>query len=161
MTHKCLCCAQPLSGKQKKFCSGKCRSIYHRYNPNENRKPQSRIFQETCEICDKPLSGRQRRFCSVDCKNAYHQMYSRQYMRGLARKLELVHLLGGECMRCGYNKNLAALSFHHVDEKNHTLDMRSLSNRTMSAVLEEFEKCILLCSNCHMENIIQISTWRR
>ena len=56
-------------------------------------------------------------------------------------------------MKCGYDKNLAALSFHHEDEveKNHQLDMRSLSNRRMEAVMREFEKCILLCANCHME----------
>lgn len=56
-------------------------------------------------------------------------------------------------MQCGYSKNLAALSFHHENEdaKSHELDMRSLSNRRMETVMQEFEKCVLLCANCHME----------
>ena len=54
---------------------------------------------------------------------------------------------------CGYNTNLAALTFHHVDsnEKNFKLDMRSLSNRKLEVVRAEVEKCILVCQNCHAE----------
>ena len=54
---------------------------------------------------------------------------------------------------CGYSKNFAALEFHHLDpvSKSFQLDLRSLSNRRWSAVLEESDKCILLCSNCHAE----------
>lgn len=106
-----------------------------------------------CIICEKLLSGRQTKFCSIDCKNIAHQSYERQYSRGVERKLTLVKMLGGKCGSCGYKKNLAALSFHHVeaDKKEHKLDMRHLSNRTWSAVLEEVSKCVLLCANCHME----------
>ncbi|HLV34546.1 MAG TPA: hypothetical protein VKY59_05520 [Spirillospora sp.] len=110
-------------------------------------------MRNTCEICGKALTGRQTRFCSIECKNQLHQAYPNQKKRGLRRKLELAQMLGGKCMQCGYDKNLAALSFHHEeeDEKNHQLDMRSLSNRRIEAVMREFEKCILLCANCHME----------
>jgi hypothetical protein len=54
-------------------------------------------------------------------------------------------------MRCGYNKNLAALTFHHTGEKNHKLDARNLSNRSIERVMKEFANCMLLCQNCHME----------
>lgn len=104
-----------------------------------------------CKICGKALTGRQTRFCSIECKNVYHQGYAGQRLRGVRRKLELVEKLGGKCSRCGYNKNLAALSFHHLADKNHKLDARSLSNRSMERILEEFEKCQLLCLNCHAE----------
>ena len=106
---------------------------------------------KTCKICGKPLSGRQTRFCSLECKNDYHQGYPGQRARGIKRKLELVRLLGEKCMKCGYNKNLAALSFHHTAEKNYKLDARNLSNRKLESVMEEFATCILLCANCHAE----------
>jgi hypothetical protein len=106
---------------------------------------------KTCKICGKPLKGRQTRFCSIECKNDYHQGYPGQRLRGIKRKLELVELLGGKCMRCGYDKNLAALTFHHTGEKNHKLDARNLANRSLKAVMEEFSTCILLCANCHAE----------
>jgi hypothetical protein len=56
-------------------------------------------------------------------------------------------------MRCGYNKNTAALQFHHInpEDKLFQLDLRSLSNRKWSEIETEAEKCILLCSNCHAE----------
>ena len=106
-----------------------------------------------CIVCGAVLTGRQTHFCSTACKNRYHQSYEAQKTRGLARKLRLVKAAGGRCVRCGYDKNLAALTFHHTDadEKSFKLDMRSLSNRKLEAVRMEVAKCILVCQNCHAE----------
>ena len=105
-----------------------------------------------CIVCGAPLSGRQTKYCSIHCKNKALQSYPAQKQRGLDRKLQLVRARGGCCSKCGYNKNLAALIFHHEgSDKEFKLDMRSLSNRTWDAVLAEAEKCILLCRNCHAE----------
>jgi hypothetical protein len=62
-------------------------------------------------------------------------------------------MAGGKCSICGYKRNLAALSFHHVEgnKKDFKLDARSLSNLTIKKIEEEFRKCTLLCSNCHAE----------
>lgn len=106
-----------------------------------------------CIICSKHLGGKQTRFCSIYCKNKHHQSYSSQKDRGVTRKLQLVQKAGGHCSICGYRKNLAALAFHHnkTSKKEFKLDMRSLSNRTLQAVMKEFNKCILVCHNCHAE----------
>ena len=110
-----------------------------------------------CVICKQVLTGRQRRFCSRGCKNAdtnhRHQNYASQQARGLKRKLELVSAAGGCCSSCGYDRNLAALTWHHLDagRKSFHLDLRSLSNRSEQDVLRELAKCILLCANCHAE----------
>jgi len=79
--------------------------------------------------------------------------YYYQRGRGLKRKLHLINLRGGECEKCGYNKNISAFDFHHMDPKNKDfkLDIRNLGNHSMSKILKEFDKCILLCSNCHRE----------
>lgn len=79
--------------------------------------------------------------------------YEYQKLRGLKRKLYLIDLRGGCCENCGYHKNLAALEFHHKDpkEKENQLDVRKLSNSTMDWILSEFEKCDVLCANCHRE----------
>jgi hypothetical protein len=60
---------------------------------------------------------------------------------------------GSRCEICGYASNYAAPEFHHVnpDLKKFQLDMRSLSNRKWSAVLDESLNCRLVCSNCHAE----------
>ena len=74
-------------------------------------------------------------------------------MRAISRKRELINLMGGKCSLCGYNKNYAALEFHHVDpsQKAFQLDARHLSNTAMDDIIKESEKCILVCSNCHKE----------
>ena len=79
--------------------------------------------------------------------------YIKQKERALTRKLEIIESKGGKCEICGYDKNISALEFHHLipTEKNFQLDSRHLSNTTMGKILEEAEKCILVCSNCHKE----------
>lgn len=79
--------------------------------------------------------------------------YEYQTMRALKRKFFLISLRGGKCNNCGYNKNLSAFDFHHIDPntKKTQLDQRSLSNSSMKIIMEEFEKCEVLCANCHRE----------
>jgi len=79
--------------------------------------------------------------------------YLKQKERALSRKLEIIRLKGGKCERCGYDKNIAALEFHHLDPsiKSFQLDSRHLSNTTKEKILEELDKCIIVCSNCHRE----------
>lgn len=116
---------------------------------------------KNCIICNQELSGQKKMYCSNNCKQKHHydrvkkqtNTYHSQTMRSYKRKLELVNLLGGCCKVCKYDKNLAALEFHHRDPsvKESQLDMRTLSNRSMSYILAEVSKCDLLCSNCHRE----------
>ena len=114
-----------------------------------------------CIECRQALIGRQIKFCSNACKqrNHYHRVrkqtntYHSQTLRGLRRKIRLVELAGGSCSRCGYHKNLAALQFHHISrsQKKFPLDLRRLSNSSWNRILEESQKCLLLCANCHAE----------
>ena len=114
---------------------------------------QHMLSAMNCIICWSMLSGKQRLFCSISCKNQKHQSYPSQKVRGFKRKLELIRRLGWCCVRCGYKKNLWALSFHHTDpsHKEFKLDVRSLSNRNMDRIEQEVKTCILLCHNCHAE----------
>jgi hypothetical protein len=110
-----------------------------------------------CSTCGSSLTGRQRRFCSLRCKNVdtnnRHQVYANQQQRGLVRKLAFMEAAGGRCMKCGYDTNLAALTWHHLDPatKSFSLDLRSLSNRSLTRIRRELAKCIVLCCNCHAE----------
>lgn len=79
--------------------------------------------------------------------------YDNQKLRGLKRRIELINYLGGKCCRCGYDKSIAALEFHHRDpeSKSFSLDMRKISGKSMDELKEEADKCDLVCSNCHKE----------
>lgn len=79
--------------------------------------------------------------------------YEIQKLRGLKRKYEAVLQRGRKCERCGYDKNLSALEFHHrnPEEKEFTLDSRHFSNTKIEVLQSELDKCELLCANCHRE----------
>jgi len=65
-------------------------------------------------------------------------------------KQQCVDYLGGKCSKCGYNKCIAALDFHHLDVTQK--DKTYVNNRMSFEKLKpELDKCVLLCANCHRE----------
>lgn len=114
-----------------------------------------------CIVCGSELTGSKKMFCSNNCKQKYHynqeksnpNSYFTQTIRGYRRKLQLIELKGGKCENCGYDKNIAALEFHHIDssQKEFSLDSRKLSNSKWESLVKEVNKCKLLCANCHRE----------
>jgi hypothetical protein len=114
-------------------------------------------MEYSCIVCNLPLDGKKKKFCSLKCKFAFtnnkHQNYISQQRRGYDRKAELIRLKGGSCEICGYEKNQAALCFHHRDPKNKAfqIDIRKCSNSSWDKLSEEASKCSLLCLNCHAE----------
>lgn len=78
--------------------------------------------------------------------------YKKIYIR--RRKVNLIKLKGGKCMRCGIEydgTNATMFDMHHRDplKKKMLLSMITLGNRAWAVILEEAKKCDLLCSNCH------------
>lgn len=81
-----------------------------------------------------------------------------KYLHGYARvkeyrkniKKRLILGFGGKCGRCGYNKCDRALEFHHIDprEKDFAISSKIASWKKLTS---ECKKCVLICSNCHME----------
>lgn len=65
-------------------------------------------------------------------------------------KEKAVEFLGGKCEKCGYDKCIAALEFHHLYGKDFGLSARGLT-RSWEKVEKELRKCQLLCANCHRE----------
>ena len=73
--------------------------------------------------------------------------------RGTERKKKLIELAGGGCVKCGYDKCDRALSFHHRDRKEKVFGLakNNLWSKSWDKILVEFNKCDLLCLNCHSE----------
>jgi hypothetical protein len=98
-------------------------------------------------------------YCGLDLvKEKSHienaNTWTRQKERHNRIKREFVELKGGKCELCGYNRNFAALQFHHIDpkEKSIPLDARSMGNISEERLRDEIKKCQLLCANCHIEH---------
>lgn len=73
------------------------------------------------------------------------------YERTKFLKIKAVERLGGKCQKCGYNKNMSALDFHHVREKADKVTRLIHTLSSWKKIKEEVDKCILLCANCHRE----------
>lgn len=155
----CVCCGKLLIGKQENYCSRHCLGKY----TSRNRVKNNMYNGNQCKGCDKPLLDTQRMFCSNKCKCAFNykmnktehnkNSYAKQRVRGIDRKKELIEFLGGKCNSCGYDNNLSALSFHHINPvtKLFSLEMRELAMKPVESLYDEVKKCKLLCANCHFE----------
>ena len=112
-----------------------------------------------CKYCSKQLIKNQTHFCSKEHKVLYYQLthscsaYPSQKIRRQQRKQLLVDRAGGKCVKCGYNNNLTALEFHHNNPvlKDFELNSGNCARKSLASLFKEADKCILLCSNCHME----------
>lgn len=66
-------------------------------------------------------------------------------------KKKSIDLFGGKCCICGYNKNYAALDFHHLNPDEKDPNMKNLFSFSWEKIIKELKKCILVCANCHRE----------
>lgn len=65
-------------------------------------------------------------------------------------KQRAVEMKGGECMKCGWSDDIAALTFHHRDPNVKEFTVSSYKTTNWDIYWKEIEKCDLLCSNCHL-----------
>lgn len=72
-----------------------------------------------------------------------------EYSRNL--KKEAVDYKGGKCNKCGYNKCLAALQFHHLNPKEKDFIISNKLTTSFKKIKNELDKCMLVCANCHFE----------
>lgn len=104
---------------------------------------KDKIINTNCSLCKKEIinNERNRRLCQC-CVTR---------VRRLRMKIKAVDYLGGECKKCGYNKSLSALDFHHLDANKKDFNIAKNSNKSWDFLKKELDKCVLLCSNCHRE----------
>jgi hypothetical protein len=88
------------------------------------------------------------------CKKCRSERVSKSRKEQI-KKLKL-HF-GGKCTKCGYNKYLQALDFHHLDPKEKEFGLgENRSGRSFKKMIEEASKCALLCCRCHREVHIEL-----
>ena len=80
--------------------------------------------------------------------------YLIQAVQKRRRKLreKAINYKGGHCQVCGYSNCLEALEFHHLhsDGKDFGISDKGYT-RSWQKIVEELDKCVLLCANCHRE----------
>lgn len=89
----------------------------------------------------------------------------------LKAKLKAISVLGSKCKNCP-ETHPAALQFHHRDPSTKSFSITTKQMTTPNRfpwdqILEEIEKCDLLCSNCHAKHhsswqdadIVELQDW--
>lgn len=62
-----------------------------------------------------------------------------------------VEYKGGRCAKCGYDKCMDALDFHHLNASDKSFGIAANLTRKWEDLQTELDKCVLLCANCHRE----------
>jgi len=99
-----------------------------------------------CEYHVCQNDARHRRYCSRSC-NTKHRIHKTRKLR----KQKAVDYLGGSCVRCGYNRCIEALHFHHTQGKNNSIGKMISNWKSWEVIENELNKCDLVCANCHHE----------
>ena len=82
-------------------------------------------------------------------KEAYKKKANDDHERN---RKDLKSLKINGCAICGYDRCRKALDFHHVDEKDKIFSINSYTmNYKTERIINELNKCILFCANCHRE----------
>ena len=99
-------------------------------------------------ITEHRINGEKRK-----CKKCDY-LYTKRYKE--KNKLEAISYGGGCCQKCGYDKCIDSLHFHHIDPSKKEFGIFESRPgykkvRNIELLKKEMDKCILLCANCHME----------
>jgi hypothetical protein len=87
-----------------------------------------------------------------DLRKAQRPLVTSQALdRKFIAKKKCVDYLGGQCVRCGYDRRIKAMTFHHRDPALKGFTVSQMLDRSWTVLVAELDKCDLMCFNCHME----------
>ena len=154
MINKCIVCNQEFEAikSTKKYCSIECQNTMRRQKYAERiRIPKDTSYkgpEKTCPICETSFypktSMANQRVCCYNCMPDGIQLTRGAFLAKIKESR------GGKCVRCGYDRCLKALEFHHIDPSKKDFTISNDHFKLLEAV-KESKKCILICSNCHKE----------
>jgi hypothetical protein len=97
-----------------------------------------------CSTCNKEYQGGHSKH-----KDKCGRCYSLAYRTKTKQKA--IDYKGSKCSSCGYDKYFGSLQFHHVYPEAKSFNIGDFNFRKFDSLVEELDKCILVCSNCHGE----------
>lgn len=142
---RCVSCDCPIKSSAK-YCSECYKSVYINIELKKPRKHHNDF--KVCSICSEEHSIDKFYKSRSSCKKCFSQ-----YVKGRQNdiKNKCVQYKGGMCEKCGYNKCISALEFHHLDPKEKDINISGIKSMDFDKYKAELDKCILLCANCHRE----------
>lgn len=78
--------------------------------------------------------------------------------RQRALKEKAVEYKGGKCVKCTYDRCISALEFHHREGETKDFGLGEVKLTSWSEkIMQELDKCDLLCANCHREEHFRLN----
>lgn len=127
---------------KRKYCLD-C-SPFGSHNTRSLHIKDSRITMNICKECNKEYKGGHGKLKDI-CSTCYRLGYRNK------TKKRAIDYKGGCCSVCGYDKYIGSLQFHHVYPENKSFIISDFGFNKFDSLIEELDKCILVCSNCHGE----------
>ena len=84
----------------------------------------------------------------MDLDERWIQRFNAAELRRILKRRAVNHL-GGKCFLCPYDRCDSAFDFHHIDPNEK--DFEISTRMSWVAIVEELDKCVLLCATCHRE----------
>jgi len=97
-----------------------------------------------CNICDREFKYIRSKGGTKNKCNTCHVNDRRFKLR-----VKIIDYLGGKCSICGYKNCYGALDAHHIDPSTKEFNISGAHSRSWKRIIEELDKCILVCANCH------------
>jgi len=131
---------------KRKYCLT-C-SPFGKYNSRQlTDNPTKEQKKSFCKLCNREyLYDRTKGHRGTQCNSCSVRKSQRK------KKQNFVNHFGGKCSKCGYDRCVNALEFHHngdVDKEDSPSNV--IMHWSWDRALDELSKCILVCSNCHRE----------
>jgi hypothetical protein len=100
-------------------------------------------MKRVCKSCGKKTADSNRFICG-SCRVVSWRKRTKQ---------KLVEFRGGKCEnpKCGYDRCIDCLSFHHLDPSKKDFQLSDGNCHSFEKMKNEVEKCKMLCNNCHGE----------
>ena len=105
-------------------------------------------IEHKCVDCGETDESRFYSRRKIKCKSCFNEELLKKWK---FNKEKAVELKGGKCLKCGYNKSMAALQFHHLDPNTKEDNWGRMRTMSWSNIVKMLEGTVLLCSNCHCE----------
>jgi len=133
--------------------------VFHHDDIEDKEDTISQILSKRWSEIEKEIVK-----CKLLCDNCHRELHYNEKNKEIRRTAKelIVNYRGNKCEICNYDKCLSALTFHHKnkDDKEYSIAKKSLRitdiQELTEDILNEINKCELLCSNCHREKHIDI-----
>lgn len=126
---------------------------FHHPDDNKENSPKDVLQGRWSEAVKELIK------CKVSCHNCHAEIHTDPNSRAsIAKTLLLKTKRIFKCQECDYaGENYGSLDFHHLGEKSFNIrDFTARRQVSLEQALQEIEKCMVVCKNCHMKKQINM-----